>query len=471
MIRIGFFGAAGEVTGSCYLVQTERALVMVDFGMHQGEQEADEHNRRLPPIEPTHLDAVVLTHGHLDHCGRLPMLARAGYRGKIHATQATVELSRLILEDSAELQAADYERESRRGKAEGRKAQPPLYSSQDVQDSMRLFSSVQYEENVAIAPGISVRYMDAGHILGSASVLMTIQHNNNHGNSAAETTRILFSGDIGGIGSPILRDPHPGAQADVVLLESTYGDRDHRPLAETRKELLEILKDCQGCRGKILIPAFAVGRTQDLVYHMGEFLRTKELERLEVYVDSPMATDASDLYKRHVGLYDCEARALLNKGINPLSFPGLRYVRTIDESKRLNERMDGMVIIAASGMCMGGRIVHHLRNNLYRKETRVVIVGYQGHGTLGRKLVDGAERVRIYGEDVMVRAKIHTLGGFSAHAGQTGLLNWAQQVGGGPKRWFLTHGEDKPRAALAAQLKERLGVRPEMPQYGETVQL
>ena len=471
MIKLGFFGAAGEVTGSCYLVETERALVMVDFGLHQGEREADEHNRRLPPIQPSRLNAVVLTHGHLDHCGRLPMLLSGGYAGKIFTTPATIELAKLILEDSAELQEADAERDSRRAIAEGRKPLRPLYSSQDVKNLLPHFASVDYERTTEIAPGISVRFIEAGHILGSASVMMTIEHGSANGGGNRERTRILFSGDIGVSGSPILRDPTPANAADVVILESTYGDRDHRPLAETRQQLLDILIDCQHCRGKILIPAFAIGRTQDIVYHMGSFLREGALKSLEVFVDSPMAVDASDLYRKHVELYDCEARELLHKGVNPLAFPGLRYVQSIEESKRLNQRMDGVVIIAASGMCTGGRIVHHLRNNLYRPETRVVIVGFQGQGTLGRKLVDKADRVRIMGEDVMVRAQIHTLGGFSAHAGQTALVKWAEPLKGVARRWILTHGEDKPRAALAAKLKEKFGISASMPQYGETIEI
>jgi metallo-beta-lactamase family protein len=471
MIKLGFFGAAGEVTGSCYLVQTERALVMVDFGLHQGEREADEHNRRLPPIDPTRLDAVILTHGHLDHCGRLPLLHSGGYNGKIFTTHASVSLAKLILEDSAEIQEADAERETRRALAEGRKPIRPLYTSHDVKKVLPLFAGVDYDRSVEIAPGISARFIEAGHILGSASVLMTIEHGPTNGNNHRERTRILFSGDIGVSGSPILRDPTPANSADVVILESTYGDRDHRPLDQTRQELLDILLDCQQCRGKILIPAFAIGRTQDLIYHMGDFLREGKLQSLSVFVDSPMATDASDLYRQHVELYDCEAHALLKRGVNPLMFQGLRYVKTIEESKRLNQRTDGIVVIAASGMCTGGRIVHHLSNSLHRPETRVVIVGYQGHGTLGRRLVDKADRVRIFGEDIPVRARIHTLGGFSAHAGQSALLNWAAPLKGVARRWILTHGEDKPRAALAVKLKERFGISADMPQYGETIEL
>lgn len=471
MIKLGFFGAAGEVTGSCYLVQTERALVMVDFGLHQGEKEADEHNRRLPPIDPTKLDAVVLTHGHLDHCGRLPLLVNGGYNGKIYTTHASVAIATLILEDAAELQEADALRDGRRAVMEGRTAIPALYTRKDVERTLPRFSGVEYDQTTTIAPGISVKYLEAGHILGSASVLLTIEHNSNHGNSQQETTRLLFSGDIGVSGSPILRDPEAHEGADVVVLESTYGDRDHRPLAATRGELLDILRECQGCGGKVLIPAFAIGRTQDIVYHMGTFLREGSLRTLNVYVDSPMAVDASDLYKRYVELYDCEARSLLHRGLNPLSFPGLRYVRSAEESKQLNSMNQGSVIVAASGMCTGGRIVHHLRNNLYKPGTRVVIVGYQGQGTLGRKLVDGADRVKIFGEEVLVKAKVHTLGGFSAHAGQSGLVAWAEAAMSPRARWFLTHGEDKPRQALANKLHERLGVRAAMPRYGDTFEI
>ncbi|QDU28062.1 Ribonuclease [Anatilimnocola aggregata] len=415
MIKLGFYGAAGEVTGSCYVLTTDRARVMIDMGMHQGEREADDHNRRMPPIDPAQLDAVVLTHAHLDHCGRLPLLNKNGYRGRIHCTDATADVTAIILRDSAGIQAEDCLRFNRRLRRGEEPCQEPLYSVPETEQTLRQLSAVGYDQVTAIADGISIKFIDAGHILGAASVQMIVQ-------DGSRTITFVFSGDVGVSGSPILRDPTTPLPADVVILESTYGDRDHKPLDKTRDELLAILKDAQSVGGKVLIPAFAVGRTQDLVFHIGEFLREGKLPSVRVYVDSPMATSVSDLYARHKDVYDERATQLLADHMLPLSFPGLIYTRTVEESKRLNETRGSMVIISARGMCTGGRIMHHLYHDLGNPETHVVIAGYQGQGTLGRRLVDGARTVNIFREAIPVRAKVHTLGGFSAHAGQSALL-------------------------------------------------
>jgi metallo-beta-lactamase family protein len=464
MIKLGFYGAAGEVTGSCYLVTTDRASVLVDMGMHQGEREADEHNRRPIPFESRSLSAVVLTHAHLDHCGRLPLLVKAGYRGRIHCTAPTAEITAIILNDSAKLQEADSERFNTRLRRPGEPAETPLYVADDVARTLPLLTTQAYNEPRTIAPGITIRFVDSGHILGAGSVLMTI-------NDGARTLNVAFSGDVGPINSPILRDPVTPVPADVVLLESTYGDRDHKPLDATRAEFLAILREAQAAGAKVLIPAFAVGRTQDLIFHMGEFLRHGELQQLKVFVDSPMATQTTDLYIRHKEVYDDRARELLAQHFSPLQFPGLTYTRTIEESKRLNTAQGCMVIISASGMCTGGRIVHHLYHNLGNSNTHVIIAGYQGVGTLGRRLVDGAQHVQIFREDIPVRAKIHTLGGFSAHAGQSGLLAWAAPFKDSQPRMFLTHGEDGPRTALRAKLQQRFGLDCAMPLYGDVVTL
>jgi metallo-beta-lactamase family protein len=287
----------------------------------------------------------------------------------------------------------------------------------------------------------------------------------------AREVRIVFSGDVGVCGSPILRDPITPAPADVVVMESTYGDRDHKPLPQTRDELLLILQKAQTDGAKVLIPTFAVGRTQDLIFYIGEFLRAGKLGSLSAYVDSPMASSVSELYARHHEGYDARANELVAKHLSPLDFPGLHYVRTVEESKRLNEAKGFMVIMSASGMCTGGRILHHLYHNLSNPGTQVLIVGYQGQGTLGRQLVEGARRVTIFREDVAVRAGVHTLGGFSAHAGQSGLLNWAAPFQAGKPRIFLTHGEDGPRGVLRGQLKARFALEAAMPKYGETAEL
>jgi metallo-beta-lactamase family protein len=463
MTKLQFMGAAGEVTGSCYLVATDRARVMVDMGMHQGEREADAHNRRLPPFEPGQLDAIVLTHAHLDHCGRLPMLVKAGYRKNIHCTQPTVDITEVILRDSAHLQAEDYARFMRR--IRGKELQrEPLYSEHDVERTLPRLTTIDYNQPTTIAEGITITFIDAGHILGAASVRMVVDDGN-------RTTTVVFSGDIGQVGAPIVRDPTTPTPADVVLLESTYGDRDHRSLDATKDEFLAILKHAQSTASKVIIPAFALGRAQDLVYHIGEFLRTGKLQRLSVYIDSPMATAISRIYASHIHVYDEHAQQLIDKQIRPLNFPGLSYTQTVDESKQLNDAKGPMVIISANGMCTGGRILHHLRHNLPDSSAHIVIVGYQGHGTLGRRLVDGVRFVSIFGRDVPVRATIHTLGGFSAHAGQSGLLSWASPFKTEKSRLFLTHGEDMPRNALRKQLKSRFGLDSTLPYYGDEYEL
>ncbi len=465
MVKLGMYGAAGEVTGSCYLLRTSRSTIMIDMGMHQGEREADEHNRRLPPIDPRELDAVVLTHAHLDHCGRLPMLTTRGFRGPIYCTPATAELAEIILRDSAEIQCADADRFNAKLRRSGEPQQEPLYCPPDIDPVLGLMRRVEYDAHTRISDDVHMIVSDAGHILGSGSVRLVVH-------DGARTFGIVFSGDIGVSGSPILRDPVTPEPADVVVMESTYGDRDHRTLEATRVELLDILTQAQSAGAKVIIPAFAIGRTQDLVFHMGEFLRRGLLTRLNVFVDSPMAVEATGLYGRYTHLHDERAHEIAASKQSPLAFPGLTYVRSAQESKRLNDARGCMVIISASGMCTGGRVVHHLYHSLGRPETHVIFVGYQGHGTLGRRLVDGQRTVRIFGDPIDVRAKIHTLGGFSAHAGQTGLLDWFAPLAGGPPRMvFLTHGEDRQRSALSAKMQERFNIRPLCPVYGEEFEL
>jgi len=463
MIKLAFYGAAGEVTGSCYVVTTDRAKVMVDMGMHQGEKEADEHNRRLPPVDLAKLHAVVLTHAHLDHCGRLPLLIKNGYRGSIHCTGPTRDVTSIILRDSAHLQAEDLARVLRHNRDKGTNRQP-LYTAEDVERTLPLLAKLGYDEEKSIADGIRIKLVDAGHILGAASVQMTIVDGD-------RTVRIVFSGDVGPTGAPILRDPVTPTPGDVVLLESTYGDHDHQSLSATLNEFLAILQNAQASRGKVIIPAFAVGRAQDLIYHIGEFIRAGKLKSMRVYLDSPMAASVSDLYSRYTNIYDERAKEILDGQMAPLNFPGLTYTTTVQQSKSINDAEGPLVVISANGMCTGGRILHHLSRNLPDPKAHVVIVGYQGTGTLGRRLVDGVQQVSIFGQHIPVRAAVHTLGGFSAHAGQSGLLSWAAPFQQSKPKMFLTHGEDPPRFALQDQLKERYGLAASTPYYGNEVEL
>jgi metallo-beta-lactamase family protein len=463
-MKLTVYGAAGEVTGSCYLVRTPRARVLVDLGLHQGGTGAERRNRRLPPIEPDSLDAVVLTHAHLDHSGRLPLLPGAGYDGRVFATPATRDLCEILLRDAAKIQEGDAERASRRRMRQGKPPVRPLFTTEDVEKVLGRFELIGYEDPTEVAPGVVCRFFDAGHILGSASVELTVQ-------DGKRSRTVVFSGDIGPDGAPLMHDPTPPPEsAELVVLESTYGDRDHRPMDATLDELVEVLASARRAGGKVLIPSFAVGRTQQLIYHFGQLQRAGRLRGLEVYIDSPMAIETTELYRRHRGLFDEQAWKIFSSGDSPLRFQGLRYVRSVEESSALNKR-DGIIVISAAGMCTGGRILHHLKHNLWKESTHVIFVGFQAWGTLGRRLVDGAQRVTVLGEPIAVKAKVHTLGGFSAHAGRSGLVRWAGPLRKNRPKILLTHGEHRPREALRAALGEELGLEAEAPARGESFEL
>jgi len=464
-MQLTFHGAAGEVTGSATLLQTRRATVLIDFGLHQGGVEAEVRNRRFALrriIESARgLDAVVLTHAHIDHCGRLPLLDRWGYTGPIFATPPTCDLVPIMLRDSASVQQSDAQRASRRRERQGKPTVNPLYDAASVEKILPQLVAVPYLQEQEIAPGITLRFYDAGHILGSASVELRVRE--------GESERIVvFSGDIGPHGTPMLRDAVPPPHADVVVLESTYGDRDHRSREDTRTEFVTLLREAMWENQKVLIPAFAVGRTQNLLFEIAQMMRSELVPRFPVYVDSPMATSVTALYRRHHDLFDEQARALIDQGDGVMDFPDLHFTRSPEESRKLNDLWCCAVIIAASGMCTGGRILHHLRHNLWRHGTQVVIVGYQAKGSLGRRLVEGAKRVTIFGEPIIVRSRIHTLGGLSAHAGQSELIQWAGAYRNQQPRVFLNHGEDNPRAALAAALRQRFGYHVELPAHAST---
>lgn len=462
-MRIHVVGAAGEVTGSCYVVETEHAKFLVDFGLFQGGRDIQEINRNDLPVPVKDLNAVLLTHAHLDHSGRLPQLASKGFRAPIYATGATIELVEILLRDSAHIQQMDAERAARRGKP-GSADATPLYSATDVDAILPRFAPVEYDQPFRVAEGIEARYVDAGHILGSASIEVKITE-------SGTTKTLVFSGDIGPRGVPLLRDPVTFEHADLVFLESTYGDRDHRSLDASVDELAGVIESARTPMGRVLIPSFAVGRTQQLIYFMGELIREGRLRQTEVVVDSPMATDTTKLYRHHRKLFDEESWAIIDSGHSPLAFDGLRFTKDAEESKALNGKGGGIVIISASGMCTGGRIVHHLRHGLRNEHTHVVFVGFQAHGTLGRLLVDGRKMVKVFGDEIHVEAKIHTIGGFSAHAGQSGLVDWMKDLAKAKPRVVLTHGEDKPRKELARKLSEKYGLKAEMPGLGDVITL
>jgi metallo-beta-lactamase family protein len=463
-MRISLCGAAGEVTGSGYLVESAKARVLVDFGMFQGRGATEARNREIGRINPLALDAIVITHAHLDHTGRLPLLPSRGFRSPIYATPATMDFTRLILEDSARLQVADAERQSRRLLRAGKQPVTPLYGSAEVEAVARLFVALPYEKRMEVADGIAVRLVDAGHIMGSTSVEMTVYE-------AGHQRVVVFSGDIGLKSSPFVRDPTVLDHADLVFLESTYGDRDHRSREETLQEFHKILLRAVRESEKVLIPSFAIGRTQEILYHIAEFVRQGRLPAFPVYLDSPMAVAATKLYAKYRDLFDEEAGTLLRRGPLFHDLTGLRFTESVAESRALNDSWETGVVIAGSGMCDGGRIIHHLRHNLWRRNVTVLIVGFQAQGSLGRRLVDGARDVRIFGEKVIVRAIVHTLGGFSAHAGQTELIDWASHLAPARPRFVLTHGEAQARDALKAVLSARLGVVAECPGPGATIEV
>ena len=463
-MRIQFHGATGDVTGSAYHVTTKRASVLVDCGLFQGGKRQRALNRAEARLEGGRLDAVVLTHAHLDHVGRLPLLTRKGYRGPIFATKATIDVATLILRDALRIQQGDLERENRKRARSGKPPLEPLYEEADVRALKPLVRAVPYGKTFPIAPGMQARLVDAGHVIGSASVELTVDE-------GGKRKVVVFSGDLGPRGAPILGDPTPFERADAVVMESTYGDRDHRSLRETALEARGILEEAIERRAKVLVPVFAVGRTQLLLYLLAGAFRRKTLPRFPIYLDSPMAIEATKVYGRNDELFDEEARSLVKSGELLRQLSSVRFCATGEESRALNDAKGPCLIMAGNGMCTGGRILHHLRHNLFKPETAVLIVGFQSPGTVGRMLVEGAEEVRIFGQPVAVRASIHTMGGFSAHAGRRDLLEWFAAVAPSKPRLIITHGEDRARKALAQSIRKRHGIRAALPELGEVIEI
>jgi metallo-beta-lactamase family protein len=464
-MKITVHGAAGgEVTGSAYLVQTKSANVLVDCGLFQGARRAENHNRIPKTGAFSALDAVVLTHAHLDHTGRLPLLTRLGYHGPIHATPATIDLADLVLRNSAHLQGADTERENRRRNRLGLPPAEVLYEAKDVEALRPLYKRMAYDRPTEVAPGVTFRAVEAGHMLGSASLEMTVEEN-------GRKRVVVFSGDLGPRGAPLHRDPVPFKHADVVFMESTYGDRDHRSLKETAIETREVVRKAVEAGGKILVPVFAIGRTQLLLYLLAGAFKRKTLPPFPVYVDSPMAIEATKIYGKNVELFDAEALAMHKSGELGANLTMAHFCPTAQDSRALNDIKGPCLILAGAGMCTGGRILHHFRHNLGRPGTTVLICGYQGYGSLGRLLVDGKKVVTVLGEKIPVRAAVHTFGGLSGHAGQTDLLKWFASVAPSRPRVILTHGEERAQLPLAQLIKERHKLRVERPALGETIEV
>lgn len=462
-LRIAFHGAARTVTGSRHLIGFGGRQLLFDCGLYQGHRDEAERINRTFRFAPADVDVVVVSHAHLDHTGNLPTLSAQGFRGPIHMTPATADLSRVMLADSAFLMQKDVEHVNRRPNQRGPRR--PLYTLGDVESTVERFETHRYHERFAPLPGVSATYHDAGHILGSAVTTLEFTAN-------GRTRRVCMGGDLGRPRRPILRDPERPPGPDVLVLESTYGDRLHGSEAETIDGLVDAVKRTTERGGVLLVPAFAVGRTQELVATLHALIESGRLPSLPIYVDSPMARNATAIFVKHPECFDEETFAQFRQGDGePFGFSRLRYVGSAEESKALNERSGPCIIISASGMCEGGRVLHHLRHTLGDARNTVLFVGYQGDGTLGRRLRDGATTVNVFGEPVQVRAEIAGLDGFSAHADQSELLAWVTSLDPLPRTIYLVHGEPAPAETLAGLLREKTGANVRIPEPGEEFDL
>lgn len=464
MAKLTFYGATEGVTGSAYLLQTERATILLDCGLYQGSREEEEANKEPFPFAVDKIDAVVLSHAHLDHSGRLPKLIADGYSGRLYMTYATSELLEIMLKDAASLQQRDTEWENKRRRRAGKKEIEPLYDIDDVETALASCDGFAYGARHEVAENVEVCFRDAGHILGSSIVEVFI-------NEAGSEKKLVFSGDLGNSEAALLRDPEIVTEADVLMLESTYGDRNHRPMDETLKEFENIIEQASENGGNIMIPSFAVGRTQEIIFRLGELYQKGKLRHQVVYLDSPMAIAVTEVYHRYQNVYNNEDAAALQRdryGSLHTFLPVLRYSTSTEESMALNKVEAGAIIIAGSGMCTGGRIRHHFKHNLWRRNAHVIIVGYQAMGTPGRALIDGAKVYRIGGDKVVVNASIHTLGGFSAHASQSQLIDWIGYFSKPHPRLYLVHGEAEAKLVLQQKLAAQ-GWSANIPGSGECI--
>lgn len=455
-----FLGAASRVTGSCYLIRCNGHQLLLECGQIQGSYADDQLNRVPLPIIGQSVDAVVLSHAHIDHSGRLPLLAKLGFRGPIYTHPATCALCAIMLRDSGYLHEKDAEWENRKRDRKGLRHIDALYTREDAEAMLDQFTPVEYDQRREILPGVTVRFRNAGHILGSAIVELWLVEN-------GIERKVVFSGDLGFRDAPLMPATHQVHQADLVLLESTYGDRKHRSFADTLTELGEVFHAATRAGGNVIIPAFAVGRTQDLIYLMTEHFDEWDIGRWQVFLDSPMAIHATEVYGRFRHLYD---PALFKPGRQQALLDNLVMSETSEDSMRINEIESGAIVIAGSGMCTGGRVMHHLKHNAWRAECHIVIVGYQAYGTLGRKLVDGARHIRLWGETIRVNASIHTVGGLSAHADQSDLLAWYGGFRDTPPV-CLVHGEPAAQSSLARRLESGFGARVRLPALGDRIDL
>ena len=456
-MKIQFCGAASGVTGSCHLITTENHKILLDCGQFQGGKAMEAMNHEPFPFDPSEIDYVVLSHAHIDHCGRLPLLVKRGFRGDIYCTDATADLLEVMLRDSGYIHEKETEWKNRKNERAGRPPVEPLYTVRDAEESLKYVKPVLYDQLVELNPEMRIVFNDAGHILGSAITELWVTEGDN-------VSKIVFSGDLGVMDRPILRDPTIIKKADYVIMETTYGNRLHPENSMDVKTLMDIVVKTARRGGTTVIPSFAVGRTQELIYEFSRFYNNedyrRDLENLMVYVDSPMATTATEVFRNNAQVFDEEMKEIITAGDNPLDFKNLKFTRSTEESVYLNNDRHPKVIISASGMCDAGRIRHHLKHNLWDARASVIFVGYQAEGTLGRRLVEGEKEVTLFGEEIKVNAEIYNLEGFSGHADRDGLLTWLSGFQREPKHIFLVHGEQESKDDFAKTVKEKLGYEP-----------
>lgn len=467
-MNITFLGAAKTVTGSCYLIETKDTKFLVDCGMFQGRANEVILNAEPFTVNPGSLDFMLLSHAHIDHSGRIPKLFMDGFKSDIYATKATVELCKIMLPDSGHIQETENEWINRKRKRAGKAPVNPLYTVKEATDCLSLFKGVAYGEVISITQDIRVRFNDAGHILGSSIIEIWINEN-------GQEIKIVFSGDLGNKGTPIIRDPAVIADADYLIVESTYGDRLHKQRNNEEKieKFINIITETIARGGNVVIPSFAVGRTQEIIYDLNKYMdvfgdKVTRILNIPVYVDSPLATLATQVFRNNLDCFDEEAKEYIANGDNPLDFPTLKFTQSPDESKKLNERNDSIIIISASGMCDAGRIKHHLKHNLWRKESTILFVGYQAVGTLGRKILDGADKVKLFGEEISVNARIEAIDGFSGHADREGLLSWIGAIRNKPKKVFIVHGEQETMLDFAQTITDKFGLQCIIPSRGDS---
>lgn len=447
-MKIEFYGAAGCVTGSCHIVRIKDKNVLLDCGLYQGKDENDRGND-IFNFDPRKIDYVILSHAHIDHSGRIPFLFKRGFKGEVICTDATKDLCNVMLPDSGHIQEMELEWKNRKRIRQGLPAMEPLYTSKIAELSLYLFKSYPYDQMIDVFDGLRIRFRDAGHLLGSAIVEMFIKEEGN------KEIKLVYTGDLGNVNIPIIKDPTYIEEADYVLMETTYGNRLHGNIDTELAQLVKIIKDTFKRGGNVIIPSFSVGRTQEVLYALNRHIERKELDNMTVYVDSPLAYESTKVFQNHTENYDTDAQKIINSGNDPLSFDGLVFTKSAEDSAKINKIQSGALVISASGMCEAGRIKHHLKHNLWRKECSIVFVGYQAEGTLGRTILEGAKKVKIFGEDIAVNASIYNLQGLSGHADRKGLIKWVEALKKKPKEIILVHGDEESRNSFKELLETK----------------